>query len=522
MPWQFIAAIITSFCFTVHIHSTIDTTIEEIFTEEHINPLNLEDRSVLLGLFLKELKQPFTLAKLVDAGCGEALWLHDILPHFEYVGFDIVESIIENNRKIFENTAAHFLKLDMTQQSIPQGDLILCRDCFEWFSYYDVYVALEKMKASKSTYLLASTCPEILDNQETSTGIKRNVNLQAWPFCFPQPLERIVEAGGSKRHLAMWKLDDVDLSQLYHAIFPPLTILSKCVGRPLRWEHPGVMNSLRRGLSQRHKDFNVNTDDFNSIKSNVVVVADIDAGLQAYQWKEKKQIATLMVGPNIVSSISEANSFVSWPLIDAYLSHSEWPLKNFIRFNPMLQNRVRIWFAGVDETYWKPKERFHEKESRKVLVYRKTHPDVCNQVEITLQSLGFSVISVSYGSYSQNDYKAMLSECKFAVFVSYSESQGIALAEAWSMDVPTIVWNPKGSIHYAGYEYQNVSSAPYLNPMVGAEWRTWEEFSTLLVNFDKDSLTYQPRRWVLLNMTDKVSAEALINLVREMKNKNEK
>ena len=53
--------------------------------------------------------------------------------------------------------------------------------------------------------------------------------------------------------------------------------------------------------------------------------------------------------------------------------------------------------------------------------------------------------------------------CLLAVFLSSSESQGIALAEAWSMNVPTFVWNPKPK-ELNGRYFPSVDSAPYLTP----------------------------------------------------------
>lgn len=523
---KFLILIVVTLALTVQGYSLVNPTIEEIFTEEHNNPLSLGDDTRakdILPFFLQSIQKNYDIKKIVDAGCGKVTWLHSAFPYFDdldYLGFDIVEPVIKVNKDQFENEKINFVKLDMTQEFIPPGDLIVCRNCLEWFSYYDIYATLEKLKASNCTYLVASTIPALLENRETSTGMNREINLVSAPFYFPPPLELVEEESDSKRYLGLWRLEDIDLSAFYQKIFPPLTILSKCVGHALKWEHAGVMNSLRRGLPRVHRDFNINTDDYNSVKANVVVVADLNAGLQAYQWKENKRIETLMVGPNIVGYPEEANSFISWPLVDAFLSPSEWPVQNFIRFIPSLQGRTRIWFAGVDETSWKPSLKFPQKDDKKVLVYRKSNPEVCNQVENILRAHGFSVFSVSYGSYSQEQYKILLAQCKFAVFISSSESQGIALAEAWSMDVPTLVWNPKGSIHYAGHEYQNITSSPYLNSMVGSEWRTWDEFNSLLVNFEINSSLYQPRRWVLLNMTDKISAQTLIGLVREMNTKN--
>ena len=276
------------------------------------------------------------------------------------------------------------------------------------------------------------------------------------------------------------------------------------------------MNSVRRGLPQAHRNFNINIDQLDLIKSNVVVVSDLEAGLQAYDLKSKTKIKTLMVGPNIVGNPYTHDAFISWPHIDAFLSPSLWPAQTMVRLLPTLEGRIRIWFAGIDENYWRPELAFAQKNNKAVLIYRKTHPELCDAVEKILREHGFTVSTVSYGSYNHDEFKNKLSRCCFAVFISSSESQGIALAEAWSMDVPTLVWNPGQSVQYEGIEWNNVTSCAYLNPWVGKDWKTVEDLESLLKNFEIDATPYHPRRWVLLHMTDKISAEVLIHFIREM------
>ena len=67
-----------------------------------------------------------------------------------------------------------------------------------------------------------------------------------------------------------------------------------------------------------------------------------------------------------------------------------------------------------------------------------------------------------------------------------------------------------------GIEWNNVTSCAYLNPWVGKDWKTVEDLESLLKNFEIDATPYHPRRWVLLHMTDKISAEVLIHFIREM------
>ncbi len=489
-------------CFTF---AAANPTNREIFAEERLKPLAQVEALAVAPI--EQLCEVLDVKHLIDAGCGTPLWQSGLSKNILYTGVDIVGS------------DAPFLSLDITEDPLPKGDLLLCRECLTYFSYRDIFAALENFKASGSAYLCATTFPSLQQNRETSTGIRRPLNLEAAPFSFPTPLILISEGEG--RCLAVWKLEDLDLSPLSRCVFPPLTVLSKPVGGPQGWEHSAVMNSMRRGLSKVHRDYNVNPDKVAAVKENVLVLANIDAGLQAYRWKQQKKIATLLLGPNIVGYVTECDSFTSWPLIDAYLINSEWPMKNFLRFNPALGRHMRPWYSGVDENMWKPSCPFSQKNSQIVLLYRKNNEDISDRVQQCLERLGYQVISLTYGHYTHEQLKQALEAAKFAVFVSRSESQGIALAEAWSMDVPVLAWNPKGSVSYLGYEYLDVSSCPYMNPWVGKEWVQVEELEEMVAHFSEISAEFQSRRWVLLHMTDKVSVEQLLVQLRGVQKQGE-
>lgn len=292
-----------------------------------------------------------------------------------------------------------------------------------------------------------------------------------------------------------------------------MTLLTKPVGGSFRGEHGEVANSARRGLKKIRCDFTNNPDDLNEVKENVVVLCDERAGMQAYKWKNDHKIKTLLVGPTF--HLSTENYFISWPLVNCYLSPSEWPALNLYRVRPSLTDRVQIWYAGIDEQYWKPTVRFKDKQSKKVLLYCKTNSEISEQAKRCLKEFGYIPEEIVWGKYKHDGYKKMLEECKFAVFVSRSETQGIALAEAWAMDVPVLAWNPQTSFDWDNIIWMPVSSCPYMNPMVGLDWQEIDQFRSILRNFEKPAESFQPRRWVLLNMTDKTSVERLMTHVRK-------
>ena len=117
---------------------------------------------------------------------------------------------------------------------------------------------------------------------------------------------------------------------------------------------------------------------------------------------------------------------------------------------------------------------------------------------------GWKVVPFTYGSYSLDEWKASLDDAVAVIFMTTTESQGIALAEAWAMDIPTFVY--EGGLSHPlifGRRWPQVNAAPYINYTNGARWHTMEGLSNLLAELYKQP--WAPRHYVLNTMTDKIA-----------------
>lgn len=153
---------------------------------------------------------------LLDAACGDFHWFKEISVDLErYIGADIVPELIAANQRAYAGENRCFLKLDITHDSLPQVDLILCRDCLVHLSFEDIFAALQNIIDSGSTYLLTTTFPRLSRNEDLVTGGWRPLNLQIAPFHLPEPLVLINEhytRGGEQyadKSLALWKVADL-------------------------------------------------------------------------------------------------------------------------------------------------------------------------------------------------------------------------------------------------------------------------------------------------------------------------
>jgi hypothetical protein len=128
----------------------------------------------------------------------------------EYVGIDIVASVIENNNARFQSPKRRFITLDAVAEQLPRCQAILCREVIFHLSFSDSRNLLKNMLSSGASYLLATTDSDVETNADVRSGDFRSLNLCKKPFCFPEPLMQISDDGVSKhRKLGVWLLSDL-------------------------------------------------------------------------------------------------------------------------------------------------------------------------------------------------------------------------------------------------------------------------------------------------------------------------
>ena len=171
----------------------------------------LEIRRQLPGVLME-----LAARSLIDAPCGDFQWMKELqLPIEKYIGVDIVAGMIEENIRKYGNRKRSFIKMNIITEKIPEGDVVLCRDCLVHLSFRDCMKVIDNFKRSGSKYLLTTTFVNRTKNDDLGKGFWRTLNLEIMPFHFPKPLkllnEKCTEHGGaySDKNLGLWVLEDI-------------------------------------------------------------------------------------------------------------------------------------------------------------------------------------------------------------------------------------------------------------------------------------------------------------------------
>lgn len=198
-------------------------TLEEIFTEiyekhgwggypeTYSGTGSTLKQTIKVRELLSSLISNLDISTILDAPCGDFNWMKKLdLSDIQYTGVDIVKSLITQNNAQFSTPNIAFNFADASADTLPQVDLILCRDLFLHLYFKDIKSVINNFKRSGSKYLLASTYAQAQENvdRETVNTSFRPINLELAPFNLPKPIVLIKEDVNIK-YLGLWNLDDI-------------------------------------------------------------------------------------------------------------------------------------------------------------------------------------------------------------------------------------------------------------------------------------------------------------------------
>lgn len=166
----------------------------------------------ILRAQLPEWFRKYTIKSLVDAPCGDFVWMRHVVGNLEsYFGLDVVPELIERNARAYAADGVRFAVADITRDDLPEGDALLCRDCLIHLSSPLVMNALQNFRRTGYTYILLTHDAKVTAYREIVTGDWRPINWTLPPFMFPPPKDQIAEDSERGRFLAIWETRDLPL-----------------------------------------------------------------------------------------------------------------------------------------------------------------------------------------------------------------------------------------------------------------------------------------------------------------------
>jgi len=157
-------------------------------------------------------------------------------------------------------------------------------------------------------------------------------------------------------------------------------------------------------------------------------------------------------------------------------------------------------------------ELFKPKDSPKLydcfVYFKRRHIDELNYVTSILDKKNMKYKVIVYGKYKEEDYINTLHSSKFGIWIGCHESQGFALEEALSCNLPLLVfncssmfqeYNEKNEICYKnelGRYSLKGTTIPYWDDTCGIAFTKKEEFKTNLERMLREYNQFQPRMYI--------------------------
>ena len=157
-----------------------------------------------------------------------------------------------------------------------------------------------------------------------------------------------------------------------------------------------------------------------------------------------------------------------------YLQNSKWTYALWLKLG-FDKEKFNYWPCGIDTEEFP--NVWSKDLNKPVLIYfKQRNPNLLSGIEKILNEKNIKYNLITYGYYFEKEFKEALANCSFIIWLGRQESQGIALQEALSSNIPMIVIDAKSlfdTFDKNGYQFPEdlrnfeTTSVPYFDHRCG-------------------------------------------------------
>jgi hypothetical protein len=229
------------------------------------------------------------------------------------------------------------------------------------------------------------------------------------------------------------------------------------------------------------------------------------------------QFSVFPDNPGAIEMIKGMNSM--------YIQPSKWALdvwKNYKFNNTILCKDLNMGVLpfGVDTERFKPLNNIPRDDKNRVFLYKKSRSHYDYSVIVNFlqkRNIDFKIFSYNQ-RYSEDEYFEYLQHAKYGIWVGIHESQGFALEEALSCNVPLFVWSVTSMNQEIGPNYDNIpaTTIPYWDERCGEYFHRQDEIDRTFDLFLSKLDTYKPREYVVENLSFDACENIFKNCIKQL------
>jgi hypothetical protein len=262
-----------------------------------------------------------------------------------------------------------------------------------------------------------------------------------------------------------------------------------------------VVNNLIEGLQQENVEYSINEEKY---KFNFLIQYDYTS----HQKHSNLELENCVIGPQ-VWFFDEHVKFLKNHLdyFKCFIVPSEWVKNLVIEKFEFPKEKIEIWPVGIKKSNIKRDVKYD------CLIYskRRSNEELSEVVKfVENKKLTYNVLS--YGNYTESNLELLSSQSKFCFLLNGTESQGIAVQEIMSNDVPLFVWDLK-TWDDQGPEWSvPATSVPYWSKKCGEKFYNLSEIEKTFEKFYDKIMEYHPRIFIENNLSYKKSVNKLLEI----------
>ena len=201
-----------------------------------------------------------------------------------------------------------------------------------------------------------------------------------------------------------------------------------------------------------------------------------------------------------------------------YIQPSEWVVDLWKGFSICQNIRIKSLPFGVDTLKFIDNKNFNDK-SNVFIYFKRRQPNELNFLInfLNKQNITFRIFDY-INRYDETDFLNYLQNSKYGIMLDAHESQGFALQEALSCNVPLLVWNVTTLNQEYGSNYPSVhaTTISYWDDRCGEYFTDVSQLETTFNKFITNLSEYKPREFILENLSIEKCEEKFINVVKSI------
>lgn len=262
-----------------------------------------------------------------------------------------------------------------------------------------------------------------------------------------------------------------------------------------------VINNLIGSFQERKIDYCINEEKY---KFNFLVQYDYTG----HEKHSQLELENCVIGPQIWF-FDEHVKFLKDHLeyFKSIIVPSEWVKNLAISKFGFPENKIKTWPVGIKLSNLNRNVKYD------CLVYSKRRSqEELNYIIKFLENKKFTYNIISYGNYSESDLELLSSQSKFCFLLNGTESQGIAVQEIMSNNVPLFVWDVTNWNDQGPDWSVSATSVPYWSSECGEKFYKIQDLDKTFDEFYSKIEEYTPRSFVENNLSYKVSVNKLLEI----------